>query len=296
MNAHQAAQLLLFGALGVMAVLFTLGWLRCRTRMATERPTITDLLTGFVTDLGDTLGIGSFAPTTALFKLRRNVADENIPGTLNIGHTPAAILEAFIFVTGILVDPLLLISVIASAAAGAWLGAGVVGRLSRARIQLAMGVALLLACAIFSAVNLHLLPGGGEAMALNGWKFAIAVGLNFVFGALMSVGIGLYAPCMILLALLGMHPIAAFPIMTGACALLQPVAALKFFENRRFAWGPALGLALGGIPGVLVAAYVIKSLDVTYLRWLVALVVLYAALSMLRSAHSERRRTLPAVA
>jgi uncharacterized membrane protein YfcA len=110
------------------------------------------------------------------------------------------------------------------------------------------------------------------------------VGINFVLGALMSVGIGLYAPCMVTLALLGMHPLAAFPIMMGACALLQPVASLRFFQSGRFAWGPSLGLVFGGVIGVLIAAYVVKSLPLIALRWLVIVVIAYAAFAMLRSA------------
>ena len=79
-------------------------------------PTPVELVVGFVTDFFDTLGIGSFAPTTAIYKLRRMVPDELIPGTLNVGHTPAAIAESLIFVTAIVVDPLLLVSMVCSAA------------------------------------------------------------------------------------------------------------------------------------------------------------------------------------
>jgi uncharacterized membrane protein YfcA len=147
-----------------------------------------------------------------------------------------------------------------------------------------MGIALLIAGTVFTAINLGALPGGGTAMTLVGWKFVLAVAINFVLGALMSAGIGLYAPCMITLALLGMHPIAAFPIMMGACALLQPVASLRFFQTGAFAWGPSLGLAFGGVIGVLVAAYIVKALPLIALRWLVIVVIAYAAFAMLRSA------------
>jgi uncharacterized membrane protein YfcA len=137
---------------------------------------------------------------------------------------------------------------------------------------------------VFAAINLGALPGGGTAMGLGGWKFGLAVAINFVLGALMSAGIGMYAPCMITLALLGMHPIATFPIMMGACALLQPVASLRFFQTGKFAWGPSLGLAFGGVVGVLIAAYIVKSLPLIWLRWLVIVVIAYAAFAMLRSA------------
>jgi uncharacterized membrane protein YfcA len=272
-------------ALGLAALAFVIGAIRAARRSKEVRwPKPVEVLIGLVTDFFDTLGIGSFAPTTAIYKLRRMVPDELIPGTLNVGHTPSAITESLIFVTAILVDPILLVSMIVSAAAGAWLGAGVVARLPRRAIQIAMGTALLIAGTVFTAINLQALPGGGTAMTLAGWRFALAVGINFILGALMSVGIGLYAPCMITLALLGMHPIAAFPIMMGACALLQPVASLRFFQTGRFAWGPSLGLAFGGVVGVLIAAYIVKSLQLIYLRWLVIVVIAYAAFAMLRSA------------
>jgi uncharacterized membrane protein YfcA len=280
-----AAQLAFFVALSLTGVAFVFGALRAARRSTTVRwPTPVELLIGLVTDFFDTLGIGSFAPTTAIYKLRRIVPDELIPGTLNVGHTPAAIAETLIFVTAIVVDPLLLVAMVCSAAAGAWLGAGVVARLPRRAIQITMGVALIIAGIAFTAKNLGAFPGGGTAMGLAGWKFGLAVGINFVLGALMSAGIGLYAPCMVTLALLGMHPLAAFPIMMGACALLQPVASLRFFQTGKFAWGPSLGLAFGGVVGVFIAAYIVKSLPLIWLRWLVIVVITYTAFAMLRSA------------
>ena len=278
-------KLILFAALGLVNVAFVLAWIRAaRRNPARESVTPIDILIGFVTDFFDTLGIGSFAPTTAIFKLRGKPADELIPGTLNIGHNAAAVLDTIIFVTIVAVDPLLLVLMVGSAAIGAWFGAGVATRLPRRAIQLFMGIALLIAATIFALSNLGALPVGGTAMALEGWRLYFAVGANFVFGALMSVGIGLYAPCMIMLALLGLNPLAAFPIMMGACGLVQPVAGLRFLETGRFAWGPATGLILGGVLGVLVAAFIVKQLPVTALRWLVIVVVAYASIMMLRSA------------
>lgn len=284
------AQLAFYVAVSLAGLAFIYGAIYAAKRSKEVRwPTPIELLIGFVTDFFDTLGIGSFAPTTAIYKLRRMMPDELIPGTLNVGHTPSAIAESLIFVTAIVVDPVLLVTVVTSASAGAWLGAGVVARLPRRAIQVAMGIALVIAGMVFAAINLGALPGGGTAMSLAGWKFGLAVGINFVLGALMSAGIGLYAPCMITLALLGMHPIAAFPIMMGACALLQPVASLRFFQTGRFAWGPSLGLAFGGVVGVLVAAYIVKSLPLIALRWLVIVVIAYAAFAMLRSATRAER-------
>jgi uncharacterized membrane protein YfcA len=298
MNVAQSAFYIAIGAGSVAFVIVGISATRrnlaaARVRKSAEvpvpdqvirRPTAEELAIGAVVAFFDTLGIGSFAPTTAILKLRHLAPDELIPGTLNVGLMPAAVLESLIFVTAIVVEPVLLITVVVSAAVGAWLGAGIVAQLPRRAIQITMGIALLIAGSVFTARNLGVLPGGGTAMALAGWKFGLAVGINFILGALMSAGIGLYAPCMITLALLGMHPLAAFPIMMGACALVQPVASLRFFQTSTFAWGPSLGLAVGSIPGVLIAAYIVKSLPLSTLRWLVTVVITYAAFAMLRSA------------
>jgi uncharacterized membrane protein YfcA len=283
------AKILLFGALAAANLAYFAGWARAIPRHKGERgPTLADMLIGFGTDFLDALGIGSFAPTTAIYTFRGNPPEELIPGTLNIGHNAAAIAECLIFVAAVPVDPVLLVASIGTAGLGAWLGAGVVSRLPRRAIQLAIGVALLIAGAVFAATNLGWLPAGGTAMTLVGWKFWLAISLNGVFGALMSVGIGLYAPCMIMLALLGLHPLGAFPIMMGACGLVQPLASLRFFESGRFAWGPTLGLFLGGGFGVLLAAFVVKSLPLVALRWLVVGVVLYAAWSLLRAFRDSK--------
>jgi uncharacterized membrane protein YfcA len=291
-----APLLVFYLALGAAGIAFVIGGVKA-ARRATEipKPTVWEYVIGAVVAFFDTLGIGSFAPTTAILKLYRIVPDELIPGTLNVGLTTAALAESLIFVTSILVEPLLLVSMVMSAAAGAWLGAGIVARMPRRAIQIIMGIALLIAGSVFTAINLHALPGGGEAMGLVGWKFGFAVGVNFVLGALMSAGIGLYAPCMITLALLGTHPLAAFPIMMGSCALLQPIAGLRFFESGKFAWGTSIGLAIGGLVGVFVAAYIVKSLPLTWLRWGVIVVIAYAAFAMLRSA-SQSRVTAPSPA
>jgi uncharacterized membrane protein YfcA len=281
---------------GVVAidVLYILGWVRAVRRHRLQgRPTLGDVAIGTFTAFLDTLGIGSFAPTTALFKFRGRPADELIPGTLNAGLNGAAFVETVLFLTAIDVEPMLLICAIIAGGAGAWLGAGIVSRLPKRAIQLFMGVALLIAAVFFAMRNLDVFPPGGTAFALQGWRFAIAVGVNFVLGALMCIGIGNYAPSMIVLSLLGMHPLAAFPIMMGTDGLVQPVASLGFFRSGRFAHGPALGLVVGSVLGVLVAFYIVKQLPLTAMRWLVTVVVTYAGLAMLRSARAGAAPAAP---
>jgi uncharacterized membrane protein YfcA len=170
---------------------------------------------------------------------------------------------------------------IAAAVLGAWLGAGVVASWPKRKVQIGMGAALLGAAALMLMTQLNLFPGGGEALGVRGARLAIGVGVNFLLGALMSLGIGLYAPCMILVSLLGMNPTAAFPIMMGSCAFLMPVGSLRFIREECYSLRAALGLAIGGIPGVLLAAFIVTSLPIYWVRWLVIVVVIYTSLTML---------------
>jgi uncharacterized membrane protein YfcA len=243
---------------------------------------------GAITNFLDTLGIGSFATTTALFRAFKMVPDRIIPGTLNAGHTLPTVVQAFFYISVIPVDVVTLISMIAAAVVGAWLGAGVVAGWSKRNVQIGMGGALLAAAIFFTMRNLGLFPAGSDAIGVSGVKLVIAVAGNFLLGALMSLGIGLYAPCMILVSLLGMSETTAFPIMMGSCAFLMPVGSFKFIKERAYSLRVALGLALGGIPGVIVAAKIVESLNLTTVRWLVIVVVLYTALTMLYAAFTER--------
>ena len=242
---------------------------------------------GFVTVFFDTFGIGSFATTTALFRAFRLVPDELLPGTLNVGHAVTSVLSAFIFIELVPVAAGTLLPMIAAAGLGAWLGSGIVARLPRHRIRIGMGTALLVAASLMLLTQLGRLPAGADSLALSGPRLAVAVTVNFLLGGLMTLGIGLYAPCMILVSLLGMNPLAAFPIMMGSCAILLPISGARFVRENRFHHSAAVGLTLGGIPALLIAAYIVKSLPIHAVRWIVIAVVLYTALTLLDAGRRE---------
>jgi uncharacterized membrane protein YfcA len=295
------AKTLLIAAMVTLTVVFLARWfVVARGRRAAGghgahepvQPTALHLFVGAITNFFDTLGIGSYAPTTAMFRAWRLVPDELIPGTLNVGHVLPTVVQAVIFTTLVEVEFTTLALMLGAAAAGAWFGAGIVAGMPRRTVQVAMGSALVVAATIMLLQLLGLVPGGGVALGLAGWKLAVGIGVNFVLGALMTLGIGLYAPCMILISLLGMNPTAAFPIMMGSCAFLMPVGGIKFIQKNAYHLRAAVGLALGGPLAVLVAAFIVKSLPLLYMRWLVVVVVLYTASSMISAAAKSR----PAVA
>jgi len=274
----------LLGALLILAAVFVIALGRTALKRHQVLPSLEGIALGAVTNFFDTLGIGSFAPTTAWIRLRKLTPDGNIPAVLNAGHALPTVAEALIFITLVKVDPWLLGACIASAIVGAVVGAPIIVRLPLRAVQAVVGVALVVAAAAFVAKNLHLMPGGGEALSLPPQLFAIAVAGYFVFGALMMCGIGLFAPSLILLPLLGMNPTASFPIMMGACAFLMPVSGFQFLRSDRIDLRLVIALALGGIPAVLLAAFVVKSMPLEALRWGVVVVVLYAAATLIWSA------------
>ena len=246
---------------------------------------------GFITNFFDTLGIGSFAPTVALNKFTKlEVKDRELPGLLNVADTLPVMLEAVIFTTVIEVEPLTLISMLAAAALGSYLGAGVIAKMDEVKIQKVMGVALLITAILMICKQLGLIQGGGDAIGLSGIKLIVAVVGNFIFGALMSAGIGLYAPCMALVYFLGMSPQVAFPIMMGSCATLMPVGSIKFIKEGAYPRKAALIVALSGAVGVFVAAYLVKSLPMDILTWLVIAVIFYTSASMLVAANKSSKK------
>jgi uncharacterized membrane protein YfcA len=282
---------ILLALLWIIGVAFAIFWgYEVWRRSEFTRPTWLGVVVGFATNFFDTLGIGSFAPTTSLFKFFRMAPDEKIPGTLNVGHALPTITEALIYITVIGVEPLTLVSLIAASILGAWLGAGMVARWPRRNVQIGMGGALTAAAIIFLMQNLKVLPAGGDALGLTGWLLVTGIVINFCLGALMTIGIGLYAPAIIMISLLGMNPRSAFPIMMGSCAFLMPIASVRFVKFDAYAFKAAIGLTTGGIPGVVIAAYLVKSMPLEAVKWLVIAIVAYAAFTMLRSAYVERAK------
>jgi uncharacterized membrane protein YfcA len=279
---------MLLGALVVSGLLLVTRWAMETRRAAAHAghagaPTLLDLLIGLVTNFFDTLGIGSFATTTALYRLFRLVPDELIPGTLLAGDALPVLTQALLFIGVVDVDPWQLTMLIVACVTGGWIGAGIVASLSRRALQLGMGGALLAAAAFMTLGMLGQFPAGGTAVAFTPRAFALALLVNFVLGALLPLGIGNYAPSLVVFSLLGMDPRAAFPIMMGSGAFVASVAGVRLIGAGRFHHRAALGLTAGGIPAVIVAVWLVKSLPLGALRWLVLMVVVYAAVTLLRS-------------
>ena len=249
---------------------------------------------GFVVSFFDTLGIGAFAPQTALLKFTKQTEDRLLPGTLNVANTLPVMIQALIFITVVEVEPLTLILMLLSAAAGAILGAGIVSKLPEQKIRLVMGFALLVTACFMLASKMNWIKGGGVEIGLNNVKLLIAVIVNFILGALNTAGIGLYAPCMALVYALGLSPQVAFPIMMGSCAFLMPPASVKFIREGAYNRKASISMAIPGMVAVLIAALIVKSLPLDILRWLVIVVIVYTSVVMLRAGYVSKKLITPA--
>jgi uncharacterized membrane protein YfcA len=289
---------LLFAALGTFAAYYLFVLVRTalhnRSELKLDRIALSAFTIGFVANFFDTLGIGSFAPTTAALRASRSVSDEQIPGTLNTGYASAALLQSFLFIGSIQVEPVTLITMIMAAVLGAWFGAGLFAKWPRRKIQIGMGMALLIAGCLFTFKNLYGDPVGGTAISLTGFKLVLGILGNFTLGVLMMIGVGLYGPCMLLVTLLGMNPQTAFPIMMGSCAFLMPIAGSRFIKEGAANISVSIVLSLSALPAVFLAYRFFMNLNMATLRWPVAFVVVCAGMMLLWAGIRGTKRTIKA--
>lgn len=282
------------GLLGVLLVVFTIQLVRDllahKDDLGSENLFVA-IVIGFITDFLDALGIGSFATTALGFKVTKFLKnDALLPGTLNVGHAIPVILEAFLFITVVKVEPLTLISMVIAAMVGSWIGAKTVTKLPEKKIQIIMGFALAVTAILMALKQLEildLLGEGNEALGLTGGLLVVAVVGNFILGALMTAGVGLYAPCMAMVYMLGLNPLVAFPIMMTSCSALMPVASVEFIRTGTYSRKGAIGLTLGGIVGVIIAVNLVKDMNLDVLTWIIIAVVIYTAITMLIAGYRK---------
>lgn len=273
-------------AIGLFSAIMIRSAIQCRAV-----PRIEGIILGAVVSFFDTLGIGSFAPTAAWLKFRKLVPDRTLPQTMLVGLTPASMIEAIIFLLllGILVDPVLLFGSAIALLMGGLVGAPLVARAQVWVVQLVVAIGLILAAAAYLMTNLHLFPGGGTAASLPPTLASVAIAASFGFGILLNFGVGNYAPTLVMLSLMGLDPRLCFPIMAAGASLTGAGAGIRHIQMGKLDMGIVLSLAIGGVPAVLVAALIVKTMPVELLRWLVLVVVVYAAGVMFRASLRGRR-------
>lgn len=236
---------------------------------------------GIVVNFFDALGIGSFATATVLLRVFKQIPDKLLPGTLNVMCLFPTILESFIYMGIIEVEYLTLILMVVAAYIGGWIGARYVSKLPEDSIRFAMAIALFVAGAIILLKQVHLFPVvQGYTIGLTGIKLWIGIAASVTIGSLCSIGIGFFAPFLAVASLLGMSAKSVFPIMMTAAAAASYGSTLTFIKNGAYNRKVAISMAVCGTVGVLLAAYLVKSLPLNILLWLVMCVIFYASVSL----------------
>ena len=258
---------------------------------ATGKQWASGFAVGIVANFLDTLGCGSYAPSTFMYKLFNQIDDINIPGTLNVGDTFPVIFEAFIFTASVDVDPVFLLIMYVCAAAGSFGFATIVTKWPRNKIRWALGTIMIPLAIIMLCRNTGWGPFGmiGTATTLTGWQLIVAAGLNILWGALMDIGFGLYAPCMATCLLLGVDATAAFPVFMGSCACLMPACSIEFIKTKRYDVPHTVGNAIGGCIGVFIAWKLVTSLPMFWLINLVCVVLLWTSYTLISAAVKDKK-------
>ncbi|HFU4463666.1 TPA: sodium:solute symporter [Streptococcus suis] len=242
---------------------------------------------GFVTDLLDTLGIGTFATTTSLLKATKLIDDDRrIPATMTTAHIIPILLEALLFITIVEVEMTTLISLAIAAFTGASVGARVTQHWDTRKVQRVLGILLIIAAGIM-VYRMVTNPGAdlaNDVRGLTGWKLLVGIVFDFFIGMLLSMGLGNYAPELIFFSLMGISPAVALPVMMLNAAMMLSAGAKQFIQSGRVNWPGVPGIIVGGVLGVLTAAFFLSSLDVNNLKILVVFIASYTGITLLRSS------------
>ena len=285
--------LIIIGCLGILTFIFSIYLYKDlashKYRFEKQTSFLITSIIGFITNFFDTLGIGSFAPLTALLRGFKQIEDKLIPGTLNVSVTIPVMIEAFVFITIIKVEKITLFLMIVAAIIGSAIGAGILSKLSEKLIQRLVGIALIITAFLLLSGQMGWIKelGVGKAIGLTGIKLIIAVLVNIALGTFQAAGIGMYAPSMALVYLLGMSPEVAFPLMMASSAFALPSASIRYIKDQAYNRKAAITITLSGSIGVLIAAFIVKTLDVYLLTWLVIIVIIYTGITLIKSGFKE---------
>lgn len=266
---------------GAYAIMFIRDFIKNKAEAMEEKGNGAFLsIWGAIVYFFSTFGVSDFALSTILYRARRLVSDKKLPGTLNTQCVIPVAVMALAYISVITVDTVTLIVCIIAQVAGAYIGPRFVVKLPEKIIRRFIGAGLLIASFLVVAGKMGILPIGGEAIGLSGPRLVFAAAALFVFGALNNIGIGSYAPTMVTVYALGLNPAVTFPIMMGACTFSVPVGSMQFVKFGEYSRKITLFVSVFGIVGVLAAVYIVKSLNVSMLQWVVAAVVFIAGLDI----------------
>lgn len=246
------------------------------------------LLTGFIANIADTLGLGSFAVIVAMNNRWKMIDDKQLPGTLNAQSVLPTLLQSLLFLNIVAIDLKVLVPFVLAACLGGLICGSLVARLEKQRVRQAMILGFIgIGCLIF-ANQMSWLPVGGDAITLPTSKILIGIPAMLLAGMLPGVGVGIYVPIQVILFFLGLSPLVAFPIMTTSGAIAQSVTAYAFVSKNEFASRESIWIGVAGFVGVLIAVPMITYVNHSTLRWLLLFIVFYNAYSTWQAYQREK--------
>ena len=244
---------------------------------------------GIIAFIADTLGVGSFAVNVALAKLLGTFPDDELPAMNNGAQVIPGTIESLFFMQLIEVDLTTLVTLVTGTCIGGLLGGMVVSRLSKQAIRLSMLCCFLLIIGLLVCHQFRLLPVGGDVTELHSWKLIVGFLAMILCGALTSVGIGLFVMVQGVLFLLNVSPLIAFPIMTTAGAMQQPLTTMVFLQQRKIPLKKTLILSLFGCVGVLITLPLFRHLTITWLHSMLLVIMIYNFIAIGRTYLLSRR-------
>lgn len=242
-----------------------------------------------------TFGISDFAIGAAIYPKLKWCSTKKLPGTLNTECVIPVAVMALVYISSINVGLATLIIPIVAQVIGAYISPQFVVKLPADTIKKFVATGLFIAAALILAGKIGIYPSGGDATELVGAKLVLLGAMSLVYGALNNIGIGSYALTMATVYTLGLNPCVAFPIMMGACTFSVPVGSMQFIKLDGYSRKITLFTSIFGVMGVLVAAFVITSLDTYWLQWVLIVVILYSAISMMLSLHKKENPSVEKV-
>jgi uncharacterized membrane protein YfcA len=238
------------------------------------------IFSGIMAFIADTLGLGSFAVNVALAKLLGTFQDDELPAVNNGAQVIPGTIESLFFMHLVDVDFATLLTLVAGTCIGGLLGGFVVSRLGKQAIRLAMICSFALIIVLLISHQFRWLQVGGDLTELHSWNLIIGFFALIICGAVTSVGVGLFVMVQGVLFVMNVSPVVAFPIMTTAGAMQQPLTTLVFLQKNKIPLKKTMILSLSGCLGVLITIPIFTKLTISWLHLLLLFILIYNLLTI----------------
>ena len=236
---------------------------------------------GFVSNLLDTVGIGSFAVIVAMRRILGVMPDDvKLIGSMNIQAVITALAQMLIFLHYIQLDLTTMLVAIAMITLGGFLSGLFATRIKTSLVRIIMLIAFIITGILLFLIQMDILSFLNNSHAIKGMRLIFFAIFMLIAGSLPAFGVGYYSLVKTSIFLFGVNPIIAFPIMATASSYQMPVTAITFMRSGKFYARSSILLAVFGVIGVFIAAPLISFVDPYTLKWILFVVVIYNIITL----------------